>query len=212
MNLIIDRLRIALEEDGAAEYLKAASQMLNTGEKEVSLVKILSKKLYIQDQAQFYYDISLVVSVPDKFENTSNFPVYSEKNLKASQGKTVLSSGSNTASERPIVVGFGPAGIFAALELVERGFRPIIFERGKKLEERSADVEGFIRGRVLNPESNIQFGEGGAGAYSDGKLFSRARNSPYVDTVLDAFIRFGAPEEVAKNRDSYTGEYLKKVL
>jgi len=73
--------------------------------------------------------------------------------------------------DRPVIIGFGPAGMFAALELLESGLQPIIFERGKKIEDRTIDVDRFIRERVLDPESNIQFGEGGAGSYSDGKLF-----------------------------------------
>ena len=99
-------------------------------------------------------------------------------------------------TNRPIIIGFGPAGIFAALELVDAGARPLIFERGKKIEERSKDVQRFIDERELDPESNIQFGEGGAGSYSDGKLFSRKKNSEYANKVLDTFIKFGAPEEI----------------
>jgi uncharacterized protein len=98
--------------------------------------------------------------------------------------------------ERPIIIGFGPAGMFAALELIDRGIRPVIFERGKRIEERSLDVQRFITERELNPESNIQFGEGGAGSYSDGKLFSRTRNSGYVNRVLETFVKFGAPEKI----------------
>lgn len=102
------------------------------------------------------------------------------------------------SSDRPVIIGFGPAGMFAALELIARGMKPLIFERGKRIEERSRDVQRFITERVLDPTSNIQFGEGGAGSYSDGKLFSRPNNnSPYVTRVFDTFITFGAPEEIA---------------
>ncbi len=100
-------------------------------------------------------------------------------------------------STRPIIVGFGPAGIFAALELVDAGVKPIIFERGKRVEDRLKDINLFISKRVLNEESNVQFGEGGAGTYSDGKLFSRANNSVLVNKVLATFIKFGAPENIA---------------
>ena len=97
----------------------------------------------------------------------------------------------------PIIIGFGPAGMFAALELIERGIEPRIFERGRRIEERSSDIQRFIREKVLDPESNIQFGEGGAGSFSDGKLFSRRdRNTGYVNRVLDTYIKFGASEEI----------------
>ncbi|MCX5748810.1 MAG: dehydrogenase [Candidatus Saganbacteria bacterium] len=99
-------------------------------------------------------------------------------------------------SERPIIIGFGPAGMFAALELIELGYSPLIFERGKSIEERSADIEKFFRERKLDAGSNIQFGEGGAGSYSDGKLFSRKNNSPVASKVLETFVRFGAPDDI----------------
>jgi uncharacterized FAD-dependent dehydrogenase len=86
--------------------------------------------------------------------------------------------------------------MFAALELIAHGLKPIIFERGKKLEERTLDVQRFMKEKVLDPESNIQFGEGGAGSYSDGKLFSRKQNTDSINKVLDTFIKFGAPEEI----------------
>lgn len=106
---------------------------------------------------------------------------------------------------RPVIIGFGPAGMFAALELVDMGVKPLIFERGKKIEERSRDVLKFIDSGALNTESNIQFGEGGAGSYSDGKLFSRAKNTKYVSKVLNTFIKFGAPDDVGRVSKPHLG-------
>lgn len=107
--------------------------------------------------------------------------------------------------DRPIIIGFGPAGIFAALELIDRGIKPIIFERGKRIDQRAIDIQKLIVERVLDTESNIQFGEGGAGSYSDGKLFSRIKNSRHVNRVLDTFIKFGAPEEIFSMRKPHLG-------
>ena len=188
MNLLLINLRIPVEKDGRDEYLKAAAQKLNVCETAIHIVKMLSKTLDAGDQEQFYYDISLVVHTSDSFDNTENLPLYTEKIAKERESKT--------SAERPVVIGFGPAGMFAALELIAYGLKPIIFERGKKLEERSLDVQKFMKERVLDPESNIQFGEGGAGSYSDGKLFSRKVNTDYINKVLDTFIKFGAPEEI----------------
>ena len=95
--------------------------------------------------------------------------------------------------------------MFAALELLDAGIKPLIFERGKKIEERDCDIQRFIQKRTLDPESNIQFGEGGAGSYSDGKLFSRVNNSPYANRVLETFIRFGAPEDIRVVRKPHLG-------
>jgi uncharacterized protein len=102
------------------------------------------------------------------------------------------------ASEhRPVVVGFGPAGIFAALILAQAGFKPIVLERGKEVRERTKDTWGLWRKGKLNPESNVQFGEGGAGTFSDGKLYSQIKDPKhYGRKVLQEFVKAGAPEEI----------------
>ena len=98
---------------------------------------------------------------------------------------------------RPIVVGFGPCGIFAALVLAQMGLRPIVLERGKEVRERTKDTWGLWRKNVLNPESNVQFGEGGAGTFSDGKLWSQISDPRHLTRkVLSEFVKAGAPEEI----------------
>ncbi|WP_273527589.1 NAD(P)/FAD-dependent oxidoreductase [Pseudomonas sp.] len=100
-------------------------------------------------------------------------------------------------TERPLVVGFGPCGIFAALVLAQMGFKPIVLERGKAVRERTQDTWGLWRKKVLNPESNVQFGEGGAGTFSDGKLYSQIKDPRHLGRkVLDEFVKAGAPEEI----------------
>ena len=103
------------------------------------------------------------------------------------------------ASERPrpVVIGFGPCGIFAALILAQMGLRPIVLERGKRVRERTKDTWGLWRQGVLNPESNVQFGEGGAGTFSDGKLWSQISDPRHLTRkVLNEFVKAGAPEEI----------------
>ncbi|SEL09631.1 hypothetical protein SAMN05216359_105166 [Roseateles sp. YR242] len=103
------------------------------------------------------------------------------------------------ASERPrpVVVGFGPCGIFAALILAQMGLRPIVLERGKEVRERTKDTWGLWRQSELNPESNVQFGEGGAGTFSDGKLYSQISDPRFLTRkVLTEFVKAGAPEEI----------------
>ena len=99
--------------------------------------------------------------------------------------------------QRPIIVGFGPCGIMAGLILAQMGLRPIILERGKKVRERTKDTWGLWRRNQLNPESNVQFGEGGAGTFSDGKLYSQIKDPKhYGRKVLSEFVKAGAPEEI----------------
>ncbi|WP_133609273.1 NAD(P)/FAD-dependent oxidoreductase [Aquabacterium commune] len=98
---------------------------------------------------------------------------------------------------RPLVVGFGPCGIFAALILAQMGLRPIVLERGKEVRQRTKDTWGLWRQGVLNPESNVQFGEGGAGTFSDGKLWSQISDPRHLTRkVLTEFVKAGAPEEI----------------
>lgn len=98
---------------------------------------------------------------------------------------------------RPVVIGMGPCGLFAGLILAQLGFNPIILERGRAVRERTKDTFGLWRTQVLNPESNVQFGEGGAGTFSDGKLYSQIKDPKHLGRkVLEEFVRAGAPEEI----------------
>ncbi len=112
--------------------------------------------------------------------------------------------GKEAAEGRPLVVGSGPAGLFAALLLAENGYRPILIERGGSVAERKAATEAFRTRRVLDTETNIQFGAGGAGTFSDGKLVTRIRD-PLCAYVLRTFVSHGAPEEILKLAKPHVG-------
>ncbi|TAN13806.1 MAG: FAD-dependent oxidoreductase, partial [Burkholderiaceae bacterium] len=110
--------------------------------------------------------------------------------------------------QRPVVVGFGPCGIFAALALAQMGFRPIVLERGKIVRERTQDTWGLWRRKVLNPESNVQFGEGGAGTFSDGKLYSQIRDPRHLGRkVLQEFVAAGAPPDILYEAHPHIGTF-----
>ncbi|MHB1121695.1 MAG: NAD(P)/FAD-dependent oxidoreductase [Ramlibacter sp.] len=117
-------------------------------------------------------------------------------------------------AERPVVVGFGPCGIFAALVLAQMGLRPIVLERGKKVRERTRDTWGLWRRRELDPESNVQFGEGGAGTFSDGKLYSQIKDPRHLGRkVMTEFVKAGAPEEILYVAHPHIGTFkLVKVV
>nr|WP_246641546.1 hypothetical protein [Paraburkholderia edwinii] len=109
----------------------------------------------------------------------------------------VAKAAAHTVALRPVVIGMGPCGLFAGLILAQMGFQPIIIERGKAVRERTKDTFGLWRKAVLNPESNVQFGEGGAGTFSDGKLYSQIKDpNHYGRKVLDEFVKAGAPENI----------------
>ncbi|HKB55141.1 MAG TPA: FAD-binding protein [Ramlibacter sp.] len=121
---------------------------------------------------------------------------------------------SEPLADRPLIAGFGPCGIFAALVLAQMGLRPIVLERGKKVRERTRDTWGLWRKRELDPESNVQFGEGGAGTFSDGKLYSQIKDPRHLGRkVMTEFVQAGAPEEILYVAHPHIGTFkLVKVV
>jgi uncharacterized FAD-dependent dehydrogenase len=117
-----------------------------------------------------------------------------------------------TLPERPVIIGFGPAGIFIGLALAEKGYRPVIYDRGDGVVERIEAVERLWQAGELDPESNMQFGEGGAGTFSDGKL-TTGRRRPLNDQVLRTFVRAGAPERILYQSKPHIGtDYLRRIV
>ena len=122
-----------------------------------------------------------------------------DQNIKASPDTSYKFVGQapENLTERPVVIGMGPCGLFAGLLLAQMGFKPIILERGKEVRQRTKDTFGFWRKKILNTESNVQFGEGGAGTFSDGKLWSQVKDPKhYSRKVLHEFVDAGAPDEI----------------
>ncbi len=124
--------------------------------------------------------------------------------VRMEDGTLTPETGTVPLSARPVVVGFGPGGMFAALLLAEQGYRPLVLERGEDTAERQAAVERFYRTKILDPSTNIQFGAGGAGTFSDGKLVTRI-NDPKCRWVLERFAGFGAPAEILTEAKPHVG-------
>ena len=160
---------------------------------KVKHFRIVKKSLDARDKNKIVYNYSVEIS---NKEQSPYQPVYKKVSQKA----------------KVLVVGAGPAGLFCALELLRYGFAVTIVERGKKVEDRKADVEQFLNFGVLNENSNVQFGEGGAGAFSDGKLNTQV-NSEYAKRIPLEFVKFGAPQEVAYLSKPHVGsDNLPKVV
>ena len=114
----------------------------------------------------------------------------------------------NKKTLRPVIIGLGPCGMFAALILAQMGLKPIILERGKIVRERTKDTWAFWRKGELDPESNVQYGEGGAGTFSDGKLWSQVKDPKhYGRKVLEEFVKAGAPEEIMYSSKPHVGTF-----
>ncbi len=143
----------------------------------------------------FVYIVDL--SVPDEAQVLAGFPGDQHVRVAPDTRYKVVAQAPDGLAERPIVIGFGPCGLFAALTLAQMGFKPIVLERGRDVRTRTKDTWALWRKKVLTPESNVQFGEGGAGLFSDGKLYSQIKDPKfYGRKVMHEFVRAGAPEEI----------------
>ncbi len=143
------------------------------------------------------YTYTLDIDVCDEAEVLARFKNDPHVSVTPDASYHFIAHAPKNLTSRPIVVGMGPAGLFAGLLLAQMGFRPLILERGKAVRERTKDTFGLWRLGVLNPESNVQFGEGGAGTFSDGKLYSQIKDPRHLGRkVLDEFVKAGAPEGI----------------
>ncbi|MDE7263969.1 MAG: hypothetical protein K2N64_04850 [Anaeroplasmataceae bacterium] len=165
---------------------------------------ILSRSIDARKKNEIYYVYRLFIETKEslKGKNVSLFQqIHSEPEYD-----------SWTQPYAPVIVGFGPAGIFASLYLARCGAKPIILERGSKIEERVKKVEDFLNHRILDPNCNVQFGEGGAGTFSDGKLTTNLKN-PYIHFILKEFVKHGANEDILYDSMPHIGtDVLREVV
>ena len=182
-------------EEGA--ILDAITKKLGITAEQVLSYNLFKRGYDARKKANIQLIYTLDIEVANQEEMLEAF--ISDPHVKATPDmayKFVTQAPANI-TERPVVIGFGPCGLFAGLILAQMGFNPIIVERGKEVRERTKDTFGFWRKRTLNPESNVQFGEGGAGTFSDGKLYSQIKDPNfYGRKVTTEFVAAGAPEEI----------------
>lgn len=162
-----------------------------------------------KDMLYFVYTIDVEVKNEGNVLNrVKNIQVI--KDLE--DGYKDVKSGHEVLAHRPLIIGAGPCGLFAALILAQRGYNPLVLERGKKVDERAKDVDLFWEKGILNPNSNVQFGEGGAGTFSDGKLTTQIKNTR-CRKVLEEFVTAGAPEEILYKQKPHVGtDILRDVV
>lgn len=195
------------EEDLLA--IQKAIHFLSISESDVISSEISKKSIDARDKTnlQWVYNLKLTLKNESRFrKNHSKRYKGKVKFVDTDKSYDFRPHGQEELSHRPVVVGSGPAGLFAAWFLAKEGYRPLILERGKKVEERKKDVEMFWNEGVLNPDSNVQFGEGGAGTFSDGKL-NTSVNDKYGRNrkVLELFVHAGAPKNILYDSKPHIG-------
>lgn len=167
--------------------------------------EIAKRSIDARKKPELYYVYSILVSVDNEKMRVSRLNQPSIV-LEQKQSYTFPAPGKQPIGGRPVIVGAGPAGLFAALQLAEAGYAPILIERGQRVQDRTKAVEAFWESGILVPDSNVQFGEGGAGTFSDGKLNTAVRDPLGRNAyVLETFVRFGAPEEILYDSKPHIG-------
>ncbi len=191
----ISNIKVALSEEKEQVIQKTIEKLI--GKKRE--YKIIRESVDARRGIFFVYTIQLDAAKNEIKRNTKiqYTEVKQEKIPEITKGDIEL-------QHRPVVIGFGPAGIFCAYELAKNGYRPIVFEQGHDVDTRTFEVKKFWEKGILNPSSNVQFGEGGAGAFSDGKLTTRIKD-PLAKQVIQTLYEFGGPEEITYANKPHIG-------
>ncbi|ADG81264.1 NAD(P)/FAD-dependent oxidoreductase [Thermincola potens] len=192
MRFRLHNIRLGLDEESSLLPQKICRK-LRISPEELLNCQVLKKAVDARKKDNIHFVYSVEIELPEKTGRRiagkhGLTPVTEQPNAPLVPGNIPL-------GYRPVIVGTGPAGLFAALLLAEYGYRPLVLERGYDVETRTAKVLDFWENRALDPECNVQFGEGGAGTFSDGKLTTRI-NDPRVTRVFETFVAAGAPEEI----------------
>lgn len=210
MAILVSNIKIPITASKEAAFEKALKTIRLTknqvGDIHVHKVSVDARK---QENIQFVYTIEItdVLREADVVRRINN------PNVKLSQREEIhFLTGSKVLEHPPVITGFGPAGMFAGLVLAQMGYCPIILERGEDVDNRVQKVESFWQNGVLDTQTNVQFGEGGAGTFSDGKLTTRI-SDPRCSYVLEQLVRFDAPEEILHKQKPHIGtDNLRQVV
>lgn len=209
MPIQVNNIILDIEEDKDILTEKVAKK-LTLSKSQLKSTKILREAIDARKKDVIKFNYTLEVATENEAKLVERLNDSDIKLLEAKYRDEVI-IGTRKMKYRPIVVGMGPAGMFAGLLMARKGYKPIIIERGQKVSERTESVNNFWNTGLLNKESNVQFGEGGAGTFSDGKLTTRIKDNR-CDYVLEAFVKAGAPAEIIFSGKPHVGTDILKTV
>ena len=217
--LRIHQLKLPLDAQPDEETLRRlCARQLRISEKQLRTVRLQKRSVDARDKGDVHFSLTVDATASDPKTEAAIAARFRPNQVtiiaspKPAESVMELKLPPWSRSARPVVVGAGPAGLFCALTLARRGARPLLMERGQPVEQRVQDVERLEQQGLLNEESNVLFGEGGAGAFSDGKL-TCGLNSPHIQTVLQTLYQCGAPESILTAQKPHVGtDVLRQVL
>ena len=196
--LLISDIKLKIDHD-ESDLRRKIEKILHH---KLNSFEIVKRSLDARKEPLYVYTVLVDIADEDRYLSR-NIRKYHKPDLKPEYLKR---------NETCIIGGYGPSGIFAAYRLMEAGYRVIVFEKGKRIKERQKDVERFFTDGILDENSNVQFGEGGAGTFSDAKLTTRIKD-PYIDYILDIFIRHGAAKQIKYVNHAHIGtDEVRKVI
>ncbi|PLY02683.1 MAG: hypothetical protein C0623_03380 [Desulfuromonas sp.] len=209
MALLIREIKLGLDED-EAELAARVADIFGLLEQDIEALKVIRRGIDARKKSEIKRVYTVTFEVANESELLAEFG--SDHRISRYEKPVVPELQRVDGNCHALVVGSGPSGLFAALRLVRQGLRVTLIERGEPVEERSRKVEQFWRSGKFDPRSNVQFGEGGAGTFSDGKLTTRV-SSPWCRFVLQTFVDFGAPPEILAEAKPHLGtDVLRQVL
>ena len=199
----VRQVKVSINKLDNLSYIVA--NKLNINRNDIIDINIIKESIDSRHKPDIYFVYEVDVKLKDESKIKFNNDIF----ISPKEVYEFTPKGEVNLKHRPIIVGAGPAGLFASYQLATYGYNPIIIERGSKVEDRVKDVENFLKTGVLNTESNVQFGEGGAGTFSDGKLNTMVKDKEYRSKkVLETFVKFGAPKEILYSFKPHIGTDL----
>ncbi len=210
----IDQLKLEISAT-ENDIIKAAAKKLKINAADIHECEIIKRSIDARKKPQLYFVYSVSVSLRGNLENSILKKFHKDNNINLYKPKNFsIPKLEECEYDRPIIIGAGPAGLFAAYILALNNMNPVVFERGKKVDDRTADILEFWKTGVLNTSSNVQFGEGGAGTFSDGKLNTLVNDKLGRNKfVLETFVKFGAPSNILYDYKPHIGtDILKTVI